>query len=490
MSTHSPLSKSKIFHGLICHKRAYLDLHFPELSSPINSVLQARLDTGVDVGIKGRDLFPNGHLVDKNPSEKDEAILETEQVISKGINTIYEASFGNRDYFCRVDILHRNSAGEPWKIYEVKSGMNIKEEYIIDLSIQCWILQQCGINWSEAGIVYLNRKTTYPDLSNLFIKEERTDQVKRNLDKIAIEVNILKKIIGANDVPNISIGRYCYKPHKCRFKEHCWKQVPDPSVFSLPSPWKLFDKGKLDLQAVTNDDLSKSQKTPFNVIKTGKNYINIKSLKQATKDWKFPIYHLDFETISPAIPRFKNTNPYTQIPFQFSLHIQNNCNVSPSHYEYLHGDTTDPRRILADRIIQYIPNDDSIVMAYNSTFEKQVLKKLSSLFPELKDSLLSITNRLVDPLPIIRANIYHKDFNGSFSLKSIAPALLGQKWNYSKLEVTDGTMAGVIFDDMINPKTSETQAHKLRQDLLDYCSQDTLAMVELINWIYSQTKGT
>jgi hypothetical protein len=36
---------------------------------------------------------------------------------------------------------------------------------------------------------------------------------------------------------------------------------------------------------------------------------------------EYPIHFLDFETISPAVPRYAGTRPYQTIPFQWSDHI-------------------------------------------------------------------------------------------------------------------------------------------------------------------------
>jgi hypothetical protein len=218
-----------------------------------------------------------------------------------------------------------------------------------------------------------------------------------------------------------------------------------------------------------------------------KNYLHVnkQGLNSETADWHFPMYHLDIETIGPAIPRYPGTSAYNQVPFQFSVHIQRELNADLVHKEYLHQDSTDPRRPLAEKLVEAIPESGGMVVAFNARFEAGVLRELAKLFPDLANKLNGIAERLVDAHPAIKANVYHKDFRGGFGLKEIAPALLGSRWDYSRLEVVDGKSAQLAFDEMICGDFSDEERGARRMHLLKYCAQDTLAMVELVKWIYS-----
>ena len=89
----------------------------------------------------------------------------------------------------------------------------------------------------------------------------------------------------------------------------------------------------------------------------------------------------------------------------------------------------------------------------------------------------------VDPLPIVRAHVYDRAFHGSFSIKSVAPALLGEQLSYEGMSVADGVQAQLGFMELISPKTAPARKAELKQAMLAYCTPDTLAMVNLVEWL-------
>jgi len=161
------LSKSRIAEGLVCEKKAYLSIFSPDLKAKVTKSQHAQFDVGNEVGERARLLFPGGHLVDRKPWEIKEAQAETQDVIEADGKTIFEATFGDDEYHCRVDVLQRDSAKSPWNIFEVKSGLDPKPEYVLDLAIQCWILNRVGIQWEKAHLILINRACRHPDLSNM-----------------------------------------------------------------------------------------------------------------------------------------------------------------------------------------------------------------------------------------------------------------------------------------------------------------------------------
>ena len=51
-------------------------------------------------------------------------------------------------------------------------------------------------------------------------------------------------------------------------------------------------------------------------------FIDKNEIKKFLGTLTYPIYHLDFETFQIAIPKWEGCKPYEQIPFQYSLHIE------------------------------------------------------------------------------------------------------------------------------------------------------------------------
>ena len=86
----------------------------------------------------------------------------------------------------------------------------------------------------------------------------------------------------------------------------------------------------------------------------------------------------------------------------------------------------------------------------------------------------------MDLLPIVRDNVYHPDFGGSFGLKSVAPALV-RGLTYDDLEIGEGAVAATMLEGLLLEEDSipVTERANLRRQLLDYCERDTLATVRL-----------
>jgi len=95
--------------------------------------------------------------------------------------------------------------------------------------------------------------------------------------------------------------------------------------------------------------------------------------------------------------------------------------------------------------------------------------------------LLSLNERFVDLIvPFRTRGYYHPDFNGSFSLKSVLPAMFPDdvELDYKGLEIKNGSMAMDTFANLHLLK-DKSQREKIREDLLAYCKLDTLAMVRI-----------
>ena len=215
----------------------------------------------------------------------------------------------------------------------------------------------------------------------------------------------------------------------------------------------------------------------------GRRFVDSKAISKEMEDWIYPLSFLDFETIGYAIPKYNGQRPYQQLPFQFSCHIRQKQGGKLEHREYLHMTDTDPRESVCRALIEMVPKSGSVV-AYNMGFENGVLQSLAELFPKYKKKIKSIAARLVDPLPIFRAHVYDRAFSGSFSIKNVAPALLGKDASYEGMAVGDGTEAQSAYMEMINPSTVEKRTEELRKGLIEYCTKDTKEMVDLVDWLF------
>lgn len=75
--------------------------------------------------------------------------------------------------------------------------------------------------------------------------------------------------------------------------------------------------------------------------------------------------------------------------------------------------------------------------------------------------------------------MYHPEFRGSFSLKSVLPALVPDL-GYDDLEIADGLTAALALETMLlRPDELDGDHARLRAALLAYCKRDTEALVRL-----------
>ena len=169
--------------------------------------------------------------------------------------------------------------------------------------------------------------------------------------------------------------------------------------------------------------------------------------------------------------------PYDQLPFQWSVHVQRQPGRRPEHFEFLATDASDPRREFISSLCHALGESGSIVVY--SSFESQRLSELASWFPEFADRINAIQSRLFDLLPVVREHTYHPAFAGSYSIKSVLPALVPEM-TYDGMQVANGQDAGLAWESLVRGSLDCGERERIRKALLDYCGQDTLALVILL----------
>ncbi|HEU5280652.1 MAG TPA: DUF2779 domain-containing protein [Gammaproteobacteria bacterium] len=482
------LSKTKLMRGYRCHKALYLTIHEPALEPPIDDEKQALFDQGNAVGAFARTFFSGGVLIDNKPWDFVGAMVKTRELIEKKTPVIFEAAFSYEGCYARVDVLTYAEATQKWSIHEVKSSTKVKPEHIQDAGLQAWIIAKTGLPIESINLMHINNECRYPDLEHLFTSVDITQDIRDHYKSIAPTLHGILTAIRKPTVPDIDIGPHCESPNPCEFMAHCWQQknIPPLSVLNLSGlykkKWDYYKEGIINIDDQRLTELNPLQTRIIECHQKNKPYIDRAALRAAIQTWQMPYIYLDFETTNPAIPRYAGTKPYQQVPFQFSMHIQTSPNAEPTHVAYLHDNATDPRPALIPALLKACGETGSII-AYYATFEGERIKELAEAFPEHEKALLALIPRLVDPLPLIRDYLYDPAFNGSFSLKSVAPALLGAAESYEGMLVSNGGEAQRAFDKLIANTTPPTEKAVLKQAMLDYCNKDTAIMLPLIAWL-------
>ena len=96
----------------------------------------------------------------------------------------------------------------------------------------------------------------------------------------------------------------------------------------------------------------------------------------------------------------------------------------------------------------------------------------------MKRDLEQVRSRLWDLFAVIHDQYYHPEFNGSFSIKSVLPAVV-PSLGYSDLAIQEGGVAAQQYYRMVFEEMDWVEKTRIREALLKYCARDTLAMLEL-----------
>jgi predicted RecB family nuclease len=473
------LSKSRYLSGLQCHKRLYLEVHSPELASEPDEQLEARLEMGIQIGELARESFAGGTLVDVESLGIAGAIARTSELMANPkVPAIFEGMFPFQDVRVRVDILERAS-GNAWRLIEVKSSTQVKEDHLDDVAIQAYVLAGAAIKLERSELMHINNQYVYPggdlDLGQLFSRQDVTPEVAARLPDIPSRLAVMREMLAASSPPVIEPDHHCFDPYECPFWGHCTQAKPARWVFYLPGGRRTYQE--LASQGVqTIDEIPEGfrltgiqQRMKDNVEWIGP------GLRAELNSVRYPVHHLDFETFMPAIPRYPNTRPYQTIPFQWSNHIVSR-DGGMRHQEYLCTDSKDPREEFIRTLFKSIGQEGTICVY--SGYEARILKELADAFPQFQSDIDRSIERFWDLLSVIRAHYYHPDFQGWFSIKSVLPAVV-PSLGYDDLEIQEGTMASLQYYRMIFEVTEETERTRLRTALLKYCERDTQAMVAL-----------
>ena len=488
MTRHYGLSKSRITAFEQCPRKLWLSVHRPDLAT-VDAGAELRFAAGHETGAVACALYPEGVMVEAEP-DLSAAIARTRELLEQGHDrAIFEATFSYEGVLVRVDIMEPDGIGR-WRIAEVKSSTGVKDYHVGDLATQVWVINQCGVPLSSAAIRHIDNRFVLDrpgDYAGLF---RDADLLEVTAPIVADRANIVAAARQTleDGEPDIARGEHCSAPFDCEFAGHCGSREPPPPewpIALLPNTgkpvaraWAMKDTH--DLRDIPEGALASPVHNRIHrATLTGETYHDLAGAIAATSGWAFPRAYLDFETIAFAVPRWIGTKPYQQLPFQFSCHVETADGVI-AHHEFLSVDGTDPRRACAEALVRCLGQSGvGSVIAYNASFERRCIIELAEAYPDLGPELRGIASSLVDLLPVTRANYYHRDQRGSWSIKAVLPTVASEL-DYGGLEVKDGGSAQQAYLEAIALEPSDLRQQAIEAALRAYCKRDTEAMVVLL----------
>ena len=499
------LTKSKYMNGLQCLKLLWIACNEKEKMPAVSESSQHIFDQGTLVGNFAKKLFPKGIEIKADywdfagSDEKSMAALKQRK-------PLFEAGFLSGRIYSRADILVPAGKDE-WDIIEVKSGAEVKDENIQDVAFQKHSYEKRGLKIRKCFILHINSKYVRRgriDASKLFVKEDITELVSDAIKGIEGRIAKMLETIESRKCPEIKIGPQCKKPYECGLKDYCFGKLSLTSVFNLyrigERAFELNESGVKNIEDIpANYELNEKQLIQHKCAKSGKPCIHREKIKEFLKTLSYPLYFMDFETYSTAIPLYSGLRPYQPIPFQFSVHVIEKEGGPAKHYSFIAEGSRDPRKKFMEELRKVLGgeskdkienNGKGTILVYFQSFEKGRLDELGKKFPKSWKWIESVKERIADLIiPFTNFYYYSSAQEGSASLKHVLPAVTGK--SYDGMEIANGENASLRYLYITHgafdgTKASGEEIRKIRQDLEEYCGLDTEGMV----WILERLRET
>ena len=401
------ITKDLFLIALGCPVKAWRDNNLTT-PKPLSLYDKFIIEEGLDIHKKAQLLYPDRVMISGNnisSAQKTAQLLNAPEV-----ETLFEATFIIRGGITKADIIRKTPTG--LHLFEIKSGLSPNEGYLDDLAYTTMIITQAGLPVTACSLLLLSREYRYKmPVTALFQEVDCTEEILSRSGQFWQDYDsIVKNVFSDNKLP----PDYQYECKACDHIDECFRNNPEYHIFDLPRLHhtkfcRLRELGINSIEDIPADfELSPTQEKVREAVQTGTEYIDRVGLKKELDQLVYPLYFLDFETCTTALPLYEDLAPYSQIVTQYSLHVYQG-NGKLVHHEYLSDHKRDCRRTLAEKLIAHCGSEGSI-FSY-TTFEKTVINGLISLFPDLTEELEGIVNRLVDLCAIVsRQQKWHRLF--------------------------------------------------------------------------------
>lgn len=452
--------------------------------------INRRLEQGNEVEQYARQLFSDAVLVE---AKGRDAKRETEKLVTEGVKTIFQATvFTDAGLLAMADVITFDETSLTWTLYEVKSTNSVKPEHIHDTTFQRVAFEDAGYKIGKVGVIHLNKdyvRRGELDAEKMLIQTDITEKVEKILPTIRQQAYDALELLKRSDEPKGCSCRLKTKSGHCPTFYYLNPDIPEYSVFNISriggkNLAVLIDGEIHNVHDVPDDiKLSIPQRNQVDVAKSKEPMIDKAAIAELFSELEYPLYFLDYETVSTALPLFDGTTPFQQIPFQYSLHVIRQPDGEIEHYEYLCEDCEQaPMPELLSNLSGQIGKTGSVIVWYK-VFETGRNSEMAKAHPEYAEFLEGVNSRVFDLMDVFsKQHFVHHNFNGSSSIKAVLP-VLAPEFSYKKLDIQNGATASIRWYDAVIGNMDNEQAKATYAELLKYCCLDTLAMVKIYEYL-------
>lgn len=484
------LTKTDFKHYLDCPESLWLLKIKPEVypTGEFSLFAQKLVAEGYEVEGYAKQLFENSVEIPEKTN-----VEYTQNVLNNPGKVFFQASFDTpMGCYARVDALER-LADNTWRLYEIKSSSSVKKDrkhrHLEDCCFQKFVLQENGLVVSRVSIIHLNKdyiKQGEIIPANLLEISDVTNVIDNIYSGVVNQINAAITLMQKDSIDeNICSCFYKTRSNHCDTFEYFNEKLSSGSVYEIKGIREnklklLLDQNNTNLLDVPSDfELNVGQRLQVQSYVQEEAIINQKSIKDQLEKLHFPLHFFDYETFKSAVPKLNGLNPHGQLPFQVSIHTLEEDGTL-THFEYLANELEMPSKML-EGMLNFSGITGTFVSWYAS-FEIGRNHDMQTWLPEHSSYLDYINTHIFDLEKIFHSDYIDWRFKGSSSIKKVLPVLVPDL-SYAELDVQEGTAAMDVWERLVIKNEFEDTSEEIRENLLEYCKLDTLAMVEIYKFL-------
>jgi len=450
--------------------------------------LQSIFDSGFLFESYAEKLFPEGVRI--GFSNYDEYLSQpsrTIRALEDGATIVLQGRFEKGNITCICDLIKKID-DKTVDLYEIKSSTEVKPIHEYDLTFQTLVLEGCGYTVRRCFVLCVNGeyiRIGAVDPTQLVIETDVTNAILEKKEDVRVQIQNALDVVALPTIPNTSpslAGFQSLKEWLDIYKSMF--PVEKGSIYDLcrinTELLREFEKRNIQKIIDIPDDiqLKPQQELQVQVTKTDEVVENDGEIQAFLSRFEFPLYFLDYETLSSVIPEFDGIKPYQQVPFQYSLHILTSPTAEIQHVGYLHMQKTNPVFSLSESLKSHIGTTGTILVWYEN-FEKSRNTEMGEIDSQFREFYKSINSRILDlMIPFSQGWYVHKDFLGSASIKKVLPVLVPEL-SHKDLEIQEGNTAQRLWMETVLDQKHDSEKDSIYNNLEKYCELDTLAMVKI-----------
>lgn len=405
----------------------------------------------------------------------------TRRLMACACPAIFRAAFTAAGATVVVDILERTAEGE-WIAILLSTRTLLTPAHVETAALTLHVLKAAAV--PIAAIHLLNVDATFRkgpgpvEPERFFVRRSVTIRAARAEPRVKAQLEATRSMLEADQAPDVPTGSHC---RGCAFAGECVAMHPADWTGRFPfeegpSPNAWIAQGYARMADVPESEVPGPRRRLARQSSLSGHIAVAASLPEALAALGPPAFYLDFECLVSLVPVFEGDAPGQHVPFLWSLHHVD-ANGRLTHWDDIVAPGEDPRRAFAERLVEALGAYTEPIATYGD-YEALRLLELEARLPDLAAPLQAIRERLVDMLALVRGHVYDLQFQGSYSLKSIAPVLApGITWR--GLAIKDGAIAARAYTQLVQSTPDADQVRQTLHDLRQYCARDTLALVDV-----------